>query len=80
MTLTWFWLLWLVVGLACAGAGLWLTERRARVTRLARGSRSRFCCRACGTPCEPDARFCGVCGRSIQREARGKHERMSSSC
>jgi len=75
MTLPWFGLLWLVVGLACAGAGLWLTERRTRAARLARE-----CCRACGTPCEPDARFCGVCGCSIQRGARGKHERISPSC
>lgn len=80
MMFTWFWLLWLLVGLGCAGLGLWLTERRTRVTRLARGPRDLFCCRACGMPCEPDARFCGACGRSICRSERHKHERMSPSC
>ncbi len=80
MTLPWFWLLWLVAGLGCTGIGLWLTERRTRVTRLVRGSRGLFCCCACGMPCEPDARFCGACGRSLRRSARNRHERMSSSC
>jgi hypothetical protein len=80
MTLTWFWLLWLIVGLACAVAGLWLTERRIRVTRLARRSRGLFYCGECDAPCEPEVRFCSICGRSIQGEAHGKHERISPSC
>ena len=68
MTLSTFWLLWLLLGLSCAGVGVWLSERSnsKRSPPRPRLSPRPARCPVCGQAREPGARFCGVCGRRFR--------------
>jgi ribosomal protein L32 len=61
MTLSWFGLIWLLVAVGCLVVGALLSVRRKDQDEKSAPAVVR--CRRCGEVLEPDARFCGVCGK-----------------
>jgi len=61
MTLPWFGLLWLLVAVGCLFLGMLITVRRKDQHEKRAPMVTR--CQHCGELLEPDAHFCGVCGK-----------------